>query len=152
MQPLPHHYTVTVRAGEDGSVEITSPGLSTLVSAPPAEFGGPGDLWSPETLMVAAAADCFVFTFRSIAAASRLRWTNLYCGGEGTLDKAEGVVRFTGIRLRVRLVLSSSSDEEKARKVLEKAEKACLVGNSLKVQPIVEAVIICENGVLAPTA
>jgi organic hydroperoxide reductase OsmC/OhrA len=70
MHPLPHHYNVSIRAGEEGSVEITSPGLSTLVSAPPVEFGGPGDLWSPETLIVAAVADCFVFTFRAIAAAS----------------------------------------------------------------------------------
>jgi peroxiredoxin-like protein len=152
MQPLPHHYNVSIRAGEEGSVEITSPGLSTIVSAPPPEFGGPGDLWSPETLMVAAVADCFVFTFRAIAAASRLRWTNLYCGGEGTVDKADGVVRFTAIRLRARLVLPSSADEEKARKLIEKAEKACLVGNSPKAQPTVEAVIICEDGVLAPTA
>jgi hypothetical protein len=43
MQPLPHHYNVTVAAHEKGPTEITSPGLNPLISAPPREFDGPGN-------------------------------------------------------------------------------------------------------------
>jgi hypothetical protein len=45
MQPLPHHYNVAVTAGEQGPTEITSAGLNPLISAPPREFDGPGNLW-----------------------------------------------------------------------------------------------------------
>ena len=35
-----------------------------------AEFGGPGDLWSPETMLAGAVAGCFILTFRAAARAS----------------------------------------------------------------------------------
>src|SRR5262249_3918607 len=68
MEPHPHRYDVHARAGTEGSVLVESRGLPTLRTAPPTQYGGPGDQWSPETLLVAAAADCFVLTFRAIAA------------------------------------------------------------------------------------
>ena len=75
MQDFPHHYSAFARAQEQGEIELGGDGLAPLQSAPPAEFGGPGDLWSPETLLVAAVADCFALTFRAIARASKLpRW------------------------------------------------------------------------------
>jgi organic hydroperoxide reductase OsmC/OhrA len=135
MQPFPHGYNVTVTATEDAPPQISSPGLSPLLSAPPSEFGGPGNLWSPETLTVAAVADCLILTFRAIATVSKLRWTNVVCNGKGIVDRCDGVIRFTGIQLSARLLLPAGSDVEKARRLLEKAERACLVGNSLKFTP-----------------
>jgi len=41
---------------------------------------------------------------------------------------------------------------QKARKVLEKAEKACIVGNSFKFQPTFEVDVIVEEPALASTA
>ena len=73
MQEFPHHYVAAASAESEGSVEVTSPGLESLETAGPAEFGGPGDLWSPETLLVAAVADCFILGFRAIARAARLK-------------------------------------------------------------------------------
>jgi hypothetical protein len=67
MEPLPHHYQVCVESRPESRAEISSVGLTPLSSAPPAEFDGPGHLWSPETLLVGAVADCFVLTFKSIA-------------------------------------------------------------------------------------
>ena len=152
MQPLPHHYDVTVTANEMGRAQITSPGLSVIASEPPPQFDGSGNFWSPETLTVAAVADCLVLTFRAIANASKLRWTTLVCDGKGTVDRSDRVTRFTGIQLHARLVLPAGADREMAQRVLEKAEKACLVGNSLKFQPILEADVTVEESVLTPTA
>jgi organic hydroperoxide reductase OsmC/OhrA len=149
MQPLPHHYNVTATAGEKGPVEITSHGLKPLISAPPLEFDGPGYLWSPETLMIAAVADCLVLTFRAISKVTRLPWTNLVCDAEGTLDRSDGVTRFTAVRLRARLSVPDGADATQALKVLEKAEKACLVGNSLKFAPTLETEVIFEEPVVA---
>jgi peroxiredoxin-like protein len=152
MQPFPHHYNVTVTATETAPAQISSPGLNTMLSAPPAEFDGPGNLWSPETLTVAAVADCLILTFRAIASVSRLRWTKLVCDGKGAVDRSDGVIRFTAIQLHAHLVLPAGTDAEKARRLLEKAENACLVGNSLKFAPALEAEITFEDPALAPSA
>ena len=149
MQPLPHQYEVTAVANEQGHMEITSRGLTPLVTAPPAEFDGPGNLWSPETLTIAAVADCFALTFRAIANVSKLRWTSLVCDAKGTLDRSDGVVRFTAIQLRARLLLPTDSDADKAQKIIEKTHAGCLVGNSLKFAPALEAEITVEEPALA---
>jgi len=87
MQEFPHHYSVAAVANPEGEVALQSDRLPSLTSTPPAEFGGPGDRWSPETLLVAALADCFVLTFRALARASKLSWLSLRCDVEGTLDR-----------------------------------------------------------------
>jgi peroxiredoxin-like protein len=152
MQPLPHHYNVTVRASDEGRTEITSRGLNPFTSAAPRQFDGPGTLWSPETLLVGAVADCFVLTFRALATASRLLWTSLVCDAEGTVDRVDGVTRFTAIHLRARLGLPADADPDKANNIIEKAEKACLIGNSLRCAPTIETEITVEAPALAPTA
>ena len=145
MHPLPHAYDVTVRANETGPVEITSRGLDALISAPPREFDGPGNRWSPETLLVAAVADCLVLTFRSVANVAKLRWTSLVCDANGALDRADGVIRFTAIRLHARLSLPAGADVDKANKILQKAKNACLVGNSLKCEPTLQTAVTVEE-------
>ena len=144
MQAYPHRYDVRGAADTEGSVLIRSERLPTLATAPPPQYGGPGDQWSPETLLVAAAADCFILTFRAIAAASKLPWRHLDCDAEGVLDRRDGVVRFTELHLRARLVVPSGADKDRAKRLLEKAEAACLVTNSLAFRPALTAEIIAE--------
>ena len=76
MQDLPHHYNVSADAEAEGNIILKADNMPQLISAPPAEFGGPGDQWSPEHLLVAAVADCFILTFRAVARASKLEWSN----------------------------------------------------------------------------
>jgi organic hydroperoxide reductase OsmC/OhrA len=135
MEPHPHRYDVHARAGAEGSVLVESRGLPTLRTAPPTQYGGPGDQWSPETLLVAAAADCFVLTFRAIAAASKFGWQRVDCDAEGVLDRRDGAVRFTELHLRARLILPPGGDVERAKRLLEKAEAGCLVTKSLALEP-----------------
>lgn len=72
MQSFPHHYTVAASALPEGDVSLNSGGLDPIYSAPPIEFGGQGNRWSPENLLVAAVADCFILSFRAIASVSQL--------------------------------------------------------------------------------
>jgi organic hydroperoxide reductase OsmC/OhrA len=67
MHPFPHIYKVSAIPVTAGEVTLESTGLESIISQPPAEFGGPGDQWSPETLLAAAVADCFFLSFRAIA-------------------------------------------------------------------------------------
>ncbi len=131
MKPYPHRYSVAATAAPAGNVELSAEGLPAIPSAPPAEFDGPGDRWSPETLQIAAVADCFVLTFRAIARASKLDWSRLDCDAGGTLDRVEGKTRFVHFELRARLTLLPGGNVEMGRRLLEKAEKTCLVTNSL---------------------
>lgn len=131
MQSFPHLYGVSARAQSAGEVILESPGLSPLASAAPTQFGGPGDRWSPETLLVGAVADCFVLSLRAVAQASSLAFSSVSCQAEGKLDRVERTTRFTEIHLRVELLLPPDGDPGKAERVLEKAKTACLVSNSL---------------------
>jgi peroxiredoxin-like protein len=135
MKPFPHSYNVSVEARSETEATISAEGLTSLASAPPAEFGGPGNLWSPETLLVGAVAGCFILTFQAIAATARFNWTEIHCDGSGVVDRAEGGVRFTGMLLYVRLSLPAGTDKERAQVLLKKAEKGCLIGNSLRFSP-----------------
>jgi organic hydroperoxide reductase OsmC/OhrA len=119
-------------AETSGTVAVTSPRLETLQTAPPAEFGGPGDRWSPETLLVASVANCFVLTLRALARAAGFRWLRLDCRVEGELDRVEGVTRFSHFVTHAKLTVPSGTDEAAARKLLERSENACLIANSLR--------------------
>ena len=132
MQDFPHRYAVNAEATVDGDVELNAERLPRLCSASPAEFGGPGDRWSPETLLVGAVADCFILTFRAIAHASKVSWTSLRCDVSGTLDRIDRVTQFTRLDIRARLSVPAGTHADQARHALEKAERNCLVSNSLK--------------------
>lgn len=133
MQPLPHHYTVTASLS-DSQVTLSSPGLDAITSDAPAEFDGPGNVWSPETLLAAAVADCFLLSFRAIAGASRFRFVEINCKVDATLDRLEKVTRFTQLNIEPTLTISDPAETDKALKLLAKAEAACLVTNSLNAE------------------
>ena len=132
MQKYPHHYAVTATAPAEDDVTLESDRLPDLRSAPPAEFGGPGDRWSPETLLTAAVADCLILTFRAIARANDLAWVSLSCEAEGVLDRVDRVTHFTDFTMQAVLRIPPETDEEQARALLERAERVCLITNSLK--------------------
>jgi organic hydroperoxide reductase OsmC/OhrA len=141
MQALPHRYRVTGTGRVTGDVELTAERLPVLRSASPAEFGGPGDQWSPETLLVGAVADCFILTFRAVATASKLSWISLDCAVTGTLDRVDRVAQFTQFDVRAQLLVPAEVDADRARHALEKAERNCLISRSLKAPVALDATI-----------
>jgi organic hydroperoxide reductase OsmC/OhrA len=142
MQDLPHLYTVSATAEPDINVKLAAAGLPDLETAGPPEFGGPGDVWSPETLLVGAVTDCFILSFRAIARTARLDWTSLTCSAEGTLEKIEKLTQFTGFKVTAKLTVPAGTNEAKARTILEKAEKYCLITNSMKAESHLEAEVL----------
>ena len=142
MHPYPHLYTVHARADSTGDVDIDAERLPTLKTAPPVEFDGPGDRWSPETLLCAAVADCFVLSFRAIARASKLEWQSVEARVEGRLDRVENKSRFTEMVVHATLRVPAGTDVERAAKLMEKAEQACLISNSLLAQRRLEPTVV----------
>jgi len=145
MHPFPHLYAVAATAAPTGDVALDSTGLPTMASAPPTEFGGPGDRWSPETLLVGAVADCFVLTFRAIASMSRLPWTSVVCEVTGTADRVDRVTQFTHLEVRARLRVPAGTNEDQARRLLAKAEETCLITRSLKATTHLESTIEADR-------
>ncbi len=131
MHPFPHRYLVNAAVRPDGDVPLSAEGVRIIESAPPKEFDGPGNQWSPEGLLTAAVADCFVLSFRAIAAASKYPWVSLEARTEGTLDRIDGKMRFTRFDTHAKLHVAEGADIDRGKKLLEKAEVTCLVANSL---------------------
>ncbi|MFQ6021237.1 MAG: OsmC family protein [Acidiferrobacterales bacterium] len=144
MTTYPHYYTAKASAEPQGSVTLEAENVPPIRSAPPAQFGGSGDEWSPEVLLIAAVADCMILSFRAIARASKLDWRDLACEAQGVLDRADGVTRFTAVVLTATLRVPSGTDQTKAQRLLEKAKETCFVTNSLTAECRLEAHIQSE--------
>ena len=131
MKPLPHRSEVRLSGGPSGYATVSASGMPDLRSAPPLDFDGPGDAWSPEHLLLAAVETCFLFTLRAVAKVSRVEFVVLDLSSEGTVDRQDGVTRFTEIVLRPRLAIRPGTDRDRALSVLQKSERSCLVSASL---------------------
>ena len=88
--------------------------------------------WTPEHLLVAATASCLMATFLAIAEVSKLHVISYEMSARGRLAKVpqEGY-RFTEITLAPEVGVAAA-EVERARRLLEKAEKNCFVSQSLR--------------------
>src|SRR5262249_21163470 len=102
-----------------------------LRCAPPTEFGGPGDAWSPEHLLLAAVEACYLFTLRAIARASHIDIIDCEIETAGTVDRQDGVTRFVEIVLWLSVTVAAGADDARIQRLLEKAKRSCLVSASL---------------------
>ena len=85
-------------------------------------------------------------TFLAIAENFNLEFTSLTCPAEGILDKKDGKYAMTEIILKPVLTIPNVDYREKAEKVMIKAEKACLISNSVtSVIHLETTVLITEN-------
>jgi organic hydroperoxide reductase OsmC/OhrA len=141
MQSLPHNYLASASGTSQGEVTVTSAGLPSIATTPPPEFGGPEGYWSPETLLIASVANCYVLSFRAVARASKLEWKSLSCDVDGVLDRVAGVNSFTRLVIRPHLMLEDEDQRQRAERCLEKAGSICLITNSMKSEKVVESQI-----------
>jgi peroxiredoxin-like protein len=142
MRPLPHQYEAHLAGGPAGYARLSTAGVPELRTAPPADYDGPGDAWSPEHLLLASVQACFLFTLQAIARASKLDFSRLELTAAGTVNRQDGTTRFTEIVLRPRLTVPPGTDRERALRLLEKSEKTCLVSASLATPIRLEAEIV----------
>jgi organic hydroperoxide reductase OsmC/OhrA len=146
MHPYPHQYSASAAGDPAGIVMVTSPRLPAIQTAPPPEFDGPGDVWSPETLLCAAVADCFILTFRGVTRAAKFEWLSLECRVQGTLERVGGKSQFTKFATFVTLRVPAGSDIPIARSLLERAEHGCLIANSLLGERSLETEVVEASG------
>lgn len=137
----PHFYNVHVQWNHDRQGMMCSPelnktgelGAGCIEVATPPEFpkGTPG-IWSPEHLFTAAVSSCLMTTFLAIAENSKLEFKSFSCSSKGKLEQVEGKFLMTEVLLYPIVTIIDESQRERADKVLQKAEAACLISNSIK--------------------
>ena len=129
-----HHYEVKLNWKSERKGLMSSPALNSNIEvATPPEFprGIPG-VWSPEHLLVAAVNSCLMTTFLAIAENSKFEFINFESSANGKLEKVDGKLMISEIVLAPVLTLSREADKEKAIRILQKSEAACLISNSVK--------------------
>lgn len=131
MKPLPHRYDVRLTGEPAGYAELSTSGVPTLTVAPPADYDGPGDAWTPEHLLLASVQACFLFTLRAVARLSKQEFLSLELDATGTVNRIDGVTRFTEIVLRPTITVAEGSDRHRVLRTLEKSAQSCLVSASL---------------------
>jgi len=109
--------------------------------APPAQFDGPGDQWSPEELFMASVSSCLVLSFRAIAKASKFEWLSITCESSGELNKVDKQIKFTSLVSRARLIVPLGANLKTGEKLLHKAEQTCFINNSLSCESRIECEI-----------
>ena len=134
----PHYYNVEVNWNADRKGIMCSPELNReagacIEVATPPEFpkGMPG-IWSPEHLFTAAVSSCLMTTFLSIAENSKLTFIHFACKSKGKLEQVDGKFLMSEVILEPTVTIADEKDRERAQKVLQKAEAACLISNSVR--------------------
>jgi peroxiredoxin-like protein len=136
--------TVSWTGDHRGFVKAESAPDSISFSAPP-EFKGLAGYWTPEHFLIAAAASCFMTTFRAIAEFSHFDFLGLAMNAIGTIEKQADGWRFAEIRLHPVLTIARQENSQLGERLLAKAEKACLVARSLACPVRVEASVEVEE-------
>ena len=134
-----YFYSTEVEWTGERHGDLRAPVLPNMqVDAPP-EFKGHEGVWTPEHLFVAAVNSCFMTTFLAIAENSKLEFVSFSANAKGKLEKLDGQgFIMTEVVLRPKLVINHARDVERAGRILEKAEKNCLISNSIKTETTLE--------------
>ena len=134
--------TVVWDAGTQGV--CAADGLPDLAVAPPADFGGPGDAWSPEQLLVASVNSCVMATFLYFAQRAGVELVRYRSEAEGVVQFGDQGLAFTSLTVRPSVTVAAGHLAA-ARDAMARVGK-CLVSNSLaaevKVEPEVSEVSV----------
>jgi peroxiredoxin-like protein len=142
-----HEYQVDLTWKEDRKGQVSSPELTdTIETATPPDFPkGMLNIWSPEHFLVAAVESCLMTTFLAIAENSKLEFISFKSKAIGKLDKVEGKFQMIEIILKPVLEITDENNTERAKRIIEKSEKACLISNSIKTKITLESEIVIAS-------
>lgn len=143
-----HIYEVDVnwvdnRIGIMGSAELDD---ELQVATPPQFNKGVPYIWSPEHLFTAAVNSCLMTTFLAIAENSKLEFDSFSCKARGKLEMVDGKYQMSEVTLMPQLKILREEDRERAERVLQKSEAACLISNSIKSKIIFTPDVTVEAG------
>jgi len=149
-----HSYNVNINWTQDRKGMMCSPELKDIetsenhcieVATPPEFDKGIPNIWTPEHLFTAAVSSCLMTTFLAIADYSKLEFVSFKCGSKGILEKVDGKFVISEVLLFPEVVITDESKRERAERILEKSEKACLISNSITSKVTMESKISIQH-------
>ncbi|MFD1036948.1 OsmC family protein [Virgibacillus byunsanensis] len=131
-----HHFHLQADwpGGRNSEGYIESGNLQTKISIPP-EMDGPGIGTNPDEMLLGAAATCYIITLGAMIERASLPLKSMSLESEGIVDVTNSVFTYKKIihRPTVNLqVTADSNDHEKLAKLVQKAEKSCMISRALK--------------------
>lgn len=146
MEPV-HFYDTTVEWKDSRRGVLSSSVIDSNIEVvtPPEFAGGIPGKWSPEHLLVAAVNSCLMTTFLAIAENSKLDFISFKSYANGKLEKVDGKFMISEIILSPTLVLPEGANLERAERILQKSEAACLISNSVKATIVFQPHIVAEE-------
>lgn len=139
-----HDYQVELVGadGKNGTLTAIHDHLPEIAVSSPPEFGGPPGKWSPEHLFVASLSSCLMTTFRSIAERSGVEVLDYMDEAIGRLQRGEdGLYSIDRVTLRPTIVISADSKVDRTDRLIQKAERVCLISRSVGSEVVVEPTI-----------
>ena len=100
--------------------------------ATPPEFKGHPGIWSPEDLFVASVNSCIMTTFLYYAEKEGIEFLGYESQAEGILERVNRQFAFSEIKIRPLVLVKQDTDIQRAKDLLERSEKTCLISNSIK--------------------
>jgi organic hydroperoxide reductase OsmC/OhrA len=104
----------------------------TLNCSIPKEFGGPNTGYSPEDLYLLALLNCYIATFKVIAANSKMSFESLEGSATLTLDR-DGEPPTPWMKsASLKFTARGVENAERFQRLMERVSKQCMIINSVK--------------------
>jgi organic hydroperoxide reductase OsmC/OhrA len=143
LEKITHTYDVNLAWDVEQDQALLRAGnrMPILVSAPP-EFHGSDSVWSPEHLILASIASCYVTTFMYFAKLLKVKVRDLKVTAKVDIEK-EGKGMFEATKFIIQPTIDFHNDPGShiVENLLDKAKRYCIVSNSVKGEVVITPTI-----------
>lgn len=125
-----HGYRIAAwwTSGRSGIAKSDTAPNAIHFSAPPDGLEG---RWTPVELLLASIAGCFTTTFRTLAVRDNCDFVDLELEATAKVAKAGSAGFFNDITVHATVIIADFEDCDRALKLLEAAERECLICRAL---------------------
>lgn len=130
--PMNFEVQSSSRSGMQNTWSAQTGDLAPMTLAIPLEFKGPGGGYSPEDLFALSILNCMIAMFKVYSEKDGVQFEEIQGKAAITLDKiaSENLIAVTHVDIH--LHVTGASDIEKAKKIMDRATKDCIISNSIK--------------------
>ncbi len=97
----------------------------------PLQFGGIEKEWAPEHLFLSSLSSCYMSTLLSFIQKMNFELSHFECKVIGEIELADGKYKFTTINLFPKIYIAEEANKPKALEAIEKANRYCIISNSI---------------------
>ncbi|WP_373894037.1 OsmC family protein [Virgibacillus sp. CBA3643] len=128
------HLKASWPGGRNSEGYIDAGNLQTKISIP-TEMDGPGVGTNPDEMLLGAAATCYIITLAAMIERADLPLKEMALESEGIVDVTNGIFTYKKIIHKPTVTLKEGSQEadyKKLGKLVEKAEKNCMISRAIQ--------------------